>query len=229
MKPNLITLNLLVLLLLSWGCKKQNVCADEEYEFTISPETKEWLPEEILKDEIKYQSENGEIATFLKDTIYYGKFNYFNVEGCGDETKIVSVDCERITHRYNSGDSLYIEMEMNINFAACLITDVNETKWFEEVLVKMGQWNYDSTKILRTSVVNIVTKFISTDANEKNCAIIPPKFNETIQLQGESYLDVYTDAIELQTSAYGLSKTYFQKGKGIIAYQDGFGIMWVLV
>jgi len=88
-------------------CKKKDACANEMQEFNISAETKAWLPDEILTDQLKFKSEDGEIITLQKEPVIHSERDWTIYTPCGeDDTKDETILYESTFYKYSSGDSI---------------------------------------------------------------------------------------------------------------------------
>ena len=209
------------------GCRKQDVCANEEHIFNISTQTKEWLPNEILTEEIKFQSENGDIITFQKDTIFHRESDWTISNPCEDGIKRETIFYERIAHLYSSGDTADILMSTNIVNTECGWGNVDEVKLMEEVWVYVQKWRRNPTKRVDIGSLSVRTKLINADESEELCTKHYAKLNPEIEIDGINYQDVYSDDRPGHENAeFPLAEIYFQKGEGIIGYIDESGIKW---
>ncbi|MCG8331159.1 MAG: hypothetical protein MI974_25950 [Chitinophagales bacterium] len=226
MKTQLVVLAF-VIISVGIGCKKENACAHEEHIFNISSQTKEWLPDEILTEEIKFQSENGDIITFQKDTTFHREYDWSFSTPCGNGNKRETIFYERIGHSYSLGDTVEILMSTNIVNTECGWGNVNEVKLMEEVWVAVLKQRQNSPKLVDIGGLSIRTKLINAEESEELCTKHYAKFNPVIELNGVNYQNVYSDDRPgHENTEFPLAEIYFQKGEGIIGYIDEAGIKW---
>ena len=222
------TLIILLLSSLLFSCKNKNLCDPEFHEFNISPETKEWLPDEIIKDDISFQNNNGEILVFTKEYTSHNEHNKIFSNPCGkDDSKSETINYERIFTKYISSNGLNFSMATNISNTVCGWGNVKEVKLVENVQASISRWAPDTTSIISIGHLTIITKFINACSTENFCSIFPAKHNDQIEINGTTYNNVYTDDRPgHENSDYPLAEIYFQKGKGIIGFVDEVGIVW---
>ena len=227
MKTQNFLLLFIILTSLLFSCKDKNLCESELHEFNISSETKEWIPDEILKDNISFQSSNGDILVFTKESTSHNKHNHTFSNPCGEDEKRETIVYERITHQYSTGDGLSFLMATNIINTECGWGNVNEVKLFESALGSISKITTDTLGLISIGALSIRTKLINASATEEYCTKFYAKHNDQIEINGTTYSDVYTDDRPgHENSNVPLAEIYFQKGNGIIGFVDEVGIVW---
>jgi len=212
-------------------CKKKDACANEMQEFNISAETKAWLPDEILTDQLKFKSEDGEIITLQKEPVIHSERDWTIYTPCGeDDTKDETILYESTFYKYSSGDSIEVVMIRDIGFIACGLADVHEVKLQESITAWVEKYQQNPTKAIDIGAVYIRTKLINTSESEYICITKPSKYNEQIQILGMPFSDVYSDDRPGHENAeFPLAEVYVQKGKGVIGFIDEKGMEWLRI
>lgn len=216
-----------IILISQFGCKKDDMCANEEHIFNISEETKQWLPIDILTPQLKFQSENGEMMIFHKDTVYHREHVWSFSNPCGDGQKKESIFYERISHVYRSGDTAHISMSTNIVPTECGWGNVNEVKLMEEVQVHVHKSGQTPTQWGDIGSLSVRTKLINAEETEEFCNKHYAKFNSEIEINGVNYQEVYSDDRPgHENTQFPLAEIYFQRGQGIVGFVDENGKQW---
>ncbi|MBK8567999.1 MAG: hypothetical protein IPN76_32970 [Saprospiraceae bacterium] len=216
-----------ITIFIQMGCKKNETCSSEEHVFDISEDTKKWLPNEVLTKELKFESENGEIMIFQKDTVYHREFSNELFITCGDGQKSETIFFERIAHIYSSGDTADISLSTNIVNNGCTLDVVDKLELIEEVVARVEKWRFNPTKAKDIGYLSIRTKSINTDESDNICWEHYAKFNSEIELNGINYQEVYTDDRPKHENAeFPLAEIYFKKGEGLIGFADENGKKW---
>jgi len=215
-----------VIFMIHFGCK-EDICASETHTFNISEQTKEWIPNDILTQELKFQSESGQIMQFQKEIVSHNEYDWSFSNPCGDGNKRETILYERIHHNYNSGDTVTISMSTNIVTTECGWGNVKEVKLMEEVIASIHKWRHNPFESVSIGTVSIRTKLINADETEDFCKKHYAKLNPIVEINGVNYQEVYSDDRPGHANTeFPLAEIYYQKGQGVIGFIDEYGMQW---
>ncbi len=199
--------------------------------FNISTETKACIPDEILTDHLKFQSEDGKIITLQKEPVVHREDDWTYHNQCGeDEVKSETIFYESFFYKYSSGDTIEVVLALRIGSIACGWAGVDEPKLQESIIATVQKHHRNPTKLIDIGSVYIRTKLINTSESEYICNLQHSKYNEQIQILGIPFTDVYSDDRPGHENAeFPLAEIYFQKGKGVIGFIDENGLEWLRI
>jgi hypothetical protein len=215
----------LFIVFLTYSCHDDCPPKTDVGQLSWSESTENWFPFEYYDpmSAITFENQSGAIKSFKLDTIGIIEGTFFSV--------VIPCDDGGMSHmffapktlfgRFLSSDSIIIDYGVGVWNEVSPISEISEDDFYEWIVVTCHLYNDGTGRKLGR--FRIVTDLRNSELDEITGQPNDFNFSESLDIANTNYTNVYS----AQDPDFSESNIYFQQGKGIIAFRDTLGVLWI--